>query len=240
MFCAAFVVARRMPFEEADETGRVEIGPFSDSWPDKSDFETDVLETIERKGTGLVLSRATVSGWRWEGRPKALRPFSAWLYRLRSPRHHGYLDFDLLPHRAGYVVHAQMLAVEVSFQGNFYSLRDFLDQILETLFALRRNPVYCVTGRLLKNDMPIRAKRGSGDWREQRTPDGETKLGKLYARLGAVRYPSPPGTVTIYSPTALELLKFENPAEAARVESEISGNRRVPVRAQSQNQQGRL
>ena len=229
VFAPAREVSRQMRelWQLENEVTRVELGQFSTDWP-RNDFENDLLETIERTGAGLRLSRAPCFVWHVGGRGE-LGQTTLNLYRLDSPRHHAYLQFEVRPFRAGYEIHTKILAIEPAFQGNFFNLRDFLDRVFATLLnGLRRHAVYRIWGRLLENDLPLRAaKKRGGDWRYELTPDGQTKLAKLYERLGAVRLPyADGGAVCVFSRAAWKLFEWENPQEAAHLQKQVASERK--------------
>ena len=133
---------------------RRELGEFTTDWPDRSDFELDLSETIERTGAGLRLSRAPVGVWHFE-KGKLVKT-ATHIYRLDSQRHRARLEFETIPFRAGLEVPV-FLAVEPEFQGSFFfNLRDFLARIFRALLnGLKRHAVDLMWGRVLDNDFPL-------------------------------------------------------------------------------------
>ncbi|MEI6192875.1 MAG: hypothetical protein WCS42_00940 [Verrucomicrobiota bacterium] len=202
------------------------IGNFETEWRDKSPFELDLLDTIQRMKTGLVLSRAQGDFTAVDEVTCEVIHYSKPMYRLYSGKHHARIDFILREFRTGYDVSVAMIHVEPQYQGSFYAFRNFLiDTIAETFFNMKTF-IFRIFGHVAAGPEPCRGR----DWRELRTRDGEIKLARLYERLGLVRMPfTISKTFGYYNPAAFKLFESEDPKEAKYFrESKVHERKRVP------------
>jgi hypothetical protein len=136
------------------------------------------------------------------------------VYRLKSVKYQAYYDFEVLPYESGGLLcNTMILVIAPQAQGNFFTLKTFLiGEVAKTLFDAD-NEIMLLRGRAVENQYPVRSKRNKrGDWRNQTTSDGATKIVRLYERLGFFReHPKSNGMILLSEKARQQFAKSDSP-----------------------------
>jgi hypothetical protein len=149
-------------------------------------MEAAILQSIQRNHSDLSLYHTT-------GLVRTelftLEKFP--VYRLQSAKHRAVIDFYFDEYERGIICNVLMLLMRPEYQGNFYTLKDFvIGQVAKTLFdvSVRDRQIVALCGDALGGDFPLRRNsKRPGDWRTRVAPDGSTRLIKVFERLGVQR-----------------------------------------------------